>query len=208
MFSRYLFRYPLRFSKFQPQESHGGSRAAAQSRHYKIYPRNFKTSPGSYRFDSKPFREATCKQSYWEKLTPEEKREHYKNEYYYGITIKGTEYKDLVGDCDIVLRDHLNLDEDKLTVGSVLEDKENGIGFIAVQWIISNKGTKTYYMTIPDDANISIGGDSWIRKYKSDKLIVRDITISDEDYASDCIKQLADDVPQRDANGCLYGSVY
>ena len=158
-------------------------------------------------FNYKPFSEAKCKQTYWDNLAPENKYEHYKNGCYYGITMSANEFNKLVGTCDIILKED-DVKQDKLTHGLVLENLEKGIRFDPVRAIFVNKGVVLYYMSIPDDANIMITGDSLIRKYRATKLIVKNIWTSDKDYAREVVKGLMSSMPVRDENGCINGSVY
>jgi hypothetical protein len=118
--------------------------------------------------DPRLFYQAACKQAY------------------HGITMTGQDYKNLLKHtkrCDIVMFDNNN----DYVVGSVVND----VKFIPITDIILNKNAKIYYMLIPDDTEITIGGNSLIRTYMASKLIVKDIWISNDNHASDLTRKIS-----------------
>jgi hypothetical protein len=182
------------------------------------------------RFDNKPFKNAVCKQTYWDKLPMSEKYDHYLHSCCYGITITGKDFSQLVGKCDIVVgkcdivvgdsdmvkkkstiksnKDVTDIAKSQPLVGSIIEDSINGVRFSPIGGIAVNKGTTIYYMTIPEDCKITITGDSLIREYRSTKLIVKDIYTSNKNHVSEICRDLVSQMPVRDHNGCVNGSVY
>ena len=158
-------------------------------------------------FSHESFNKAECKQTYWNNLTEADKQQHYAHGAYHGVTMNGKEFLKLVGKCYIILSNE-NIVQENLTVGLVIENYDEGIKFSPVTGVAVNKGVTLYYMSILDDSKISIDGDSLIRIYKADKLIVERIWVSDKDYVNDMVRQWVSQMPVRDANGCVNGSVY
>ena len=161
---------------------------------------SIKRSTFNYKiFSHEPFNKAVCKQTYWDNLTQADKEQHYAHGAYNGITMSGKEFLNLVGKCHIILSND-NIIKDTLTVGSMIENSDQGIEFKPVTGIAVQKGDIIYYMSILNDSKISIEGNYLTRTYKANMLIVENIWVPDEDYINHKHRQWVCEIPSINEN--------
>jgi hypothetical protein len=148
------------------------------------------------------FQKSTNKQEYWQRLTYLEKQKFIKIESPWDISVNGAEFNKLFKDRKLYPRFHVN--QGPFNVGDIVTGDTQ---FIPVTAMARGKGIR-YELTIPSDAFITISGDSLIKKYKADKVIIKEKHIYDVNDTELFLKQLKNSHPSRRSDGTLFGSVY